>query len=159
MPGILLGCALTAVWIMERDILIADLEESGIMDASKFYSRRINAKEILIRQKGDEFIVPLAEGAAKLLGRDYEFRETTLRRKEIVRSENLKGEFQGEPEEFQPTELEDDAEARVDFWSIQGDFIYRHHKELRVQLYVPKEGTFLFHSNKYLYMCDKDYTH
>ena len=31
---------------------------------------------------------------------------------------------------------------RADFWSIQGDFIYRHHNEPRVQLYVPKEETF-----------------
>ena len=29
-----------------------------------------------------------------------------------------------------------------DFWSIQGDFICRHHNEPRVQLYVPKEETF-----------------
>ena len=28
------------------------------------------------------------------------------------------------------------------FWSIQGDFIYRHHNEPRVKLYVPKEETF-----------------
>ena len=28
-----------------------------------------------------------------------------------------------------------------DFWSIQGDFIYRHHNEPRVQLCVPKEET------------------
>ena len=28
------------------------------------------------------------------------------------------------------------------FWSILGDFIYRHHNEPRVQLYVPKEETF-----------------
>ena len=27
-------------------------------------------------------------------------------------------------------------------WSIQGDFIYRRRKELRVQLYVPNEETF-----------------
>ena len=26
-----------------------------------------------------------------------------------------------------------------DFWSITGDFIYRHHNEPRVQLYVPKK--------------------
>ena len=39
----------------------------------------------------------------------------------------------------QPT---DDAEARADFWSIQSDFVYRHHNEPRVQLYVPKEETF-----------------
>ena len=28
------------------------------------------------------------------------------------------------------------------FWSIQGDFISRHHNEPQVQLYVPKEETF-----------------
>ena len=31
---------------------------------------------------------------------------------------------------------------RADFWSVQGDFIYRHHNEPRVQLYVPKDETF-----------------
>ena len=36
----------------------------------------------------------------------------------------------------------DDAEPRADFWSIQGDLIYRHHNEPRVQLYVPKVETF-----------------
>ena len=45
-------------------------------------------------------------------------------------------------EEFQPTESKDDAEARADVWSTQGDFIYRHHTEPRVQLYVPKEEKF-----------------
>ena len=36
----------------------------------------------------------------------------------------------------------DDIEARRDFWSIQVDFVYRHHIEPRVQLYVQKEETF-----------------
>ena len=45
--------------------------------------------------------------------------------------------------ESQPAEPTDDAEARADFWSIQGDFIYRHHNEFRVQLNVPKEEIFL----------------
>ena len=31
---------------------------------------------------------------------------------------------------------------KKDFWSIHGDFIYRHHTEPRVQLCVPKEETF-----------------
>ena len=39
-------------------------------------------------------------------------------------------------------DTKDDAEARHDFWSFEGDFIYRHHVEPRVQLYVPKEETF-----------------
>ena len=59
-----------------------------------------------------------------------------------MRSEDLSGELQGESGESQPTETTDDAEARADFWSIQGDFICRHHNEPRVQLYVPQEETF-----------------
>ena len=59
-----------------------------------------------------------------------------------MRSGDVSGEIQGESGESQPTESRDDAEARADFWSIQGDFIYRHCDEPRVQLYVPKEETF-----------------
>ena len=33
------------------------------------------------------------------------------------------------------------------FWSIRGDFIYRHHTEPRVLLYVPKEETFFIPLN------------
>ena len=35
-----------------------------------------------------------------------------------------------------------DGEARNDFWSISGNFIYRHHVEPRVKLYVPREASF-----------------
>ena len=37
-------------------------------------------EEVLIRQKDEEFIFPRANDTAKLSGRDYEFREPTLRR-------------------------------------------------------------------------------
>ena len=73
-------------------------------------------------------------------GTDHEFQEPTQRREQPVRSEVLSGELQGEPEVFQPTETKDDAEARKDFWAMDGDFICRHHNELRIQLYVPKGG-------------------
>ena len=69
-------------------------------------------------------------------------REPTLRRKQLVRSEDLRQELQGISERSQPTEAKDDAEDRKDFRSIEGDFIYRHHIEPRVQLFVPKEETF-----------------
>ena len=42
-------------------------------------------------------------------------------------------------EEFQPVESKDDTETRNNCWSIQRDFIYRHHVEPRVHLYVPRE--------------------
>ena len=82
---------------------------------------------------------PKADGTAKLFGGDYDFREHTPRREQPAGSEDLSREFQGEPEGLQPTESKDDVEARRDLWSIQGDSIYRHHIELRVQLCVPKE--------------------
>ena len=112
------------------------------MDASEIHPRRINAREVLVSQKGEEVIFPTADGTAKSSGRDYEFRVPTPRREHTVGSEDLSGELQGEPGEPQPTESKDDAEARADFWSIQGDS-YRHHTEPRVQLHVPKEETFL----------------
>ena len=74
-----------------------------------------------------------------LFGRDDGVRESTLRRGQPVKSEDLSGKIQGESEESQPEEPTDDAEVRDDFWSIQGDFIYHHHVEPRVQLYVPTE--------------------
>ena len=118
------------------------MEELSKLDGSDFYPRRIDAKEVLIRQKDDEFIVSFADGTAKLAGRDYEFREPTLRQESSVRSEDLSVELQGESGESQSANTTDDAEARADFWSIQGDFIYRHYSEPRVQLRVPKEETF-----------------
>ena len=106
------------------------MEDLEKLDASDIYPRRVNAKVMLIRQKkDDEFVFPFADGTAKLSGRDYEFRVPTLRREQPVRSENLSGEIQGEPGESQPTETTYDAEARADFWSIEGDVIYRHHNE------------------------------
>ena len=83
----------------------------------------------------------MADGSATLSVRDYEFQEPALRREHTVKRENFSGESQGDREEYQPEET-DDAETQKDFWSIQGDFIYRHHIEPRVQLYVPKEKSF-----------------
>ena len=99
------------------------------------YPRRLNAKEVLITQKDGNFVFLVADGSAKLSGRDCEFQEPTLRRESTVRRVNLSGESHGDKEEeFRPEEQEDDAEDREGFWSIQGHFIYCHHVEPRVQL-------------------------
>ena len=59
---------------------------------------------------------PLADVTPKLSGRDYKFREPTLRREPTVRSEYLFSRgLRGEPGESQPTESTDDAEASADF--------------------------------------------
>ena len=69
--------------------MVADMEELENLDASQIHPRRVIATE-----------VPVADGTAKLFGRDHEFRAPTLRREQPVRSEDLR------------------AEARNDFWSI-----------------------------------------
>ena len=137
-PSIFLGYELIVGGIWTGDILVADLEDLEKLDASEIFPRRINAKKGLITQKGDEFKFPVTDGTAKLSGRDYDFRDSTKRQEHTARSEDFST---GEPGESQPTESTDDAGARAD-WSVQGDFIYRHHNEPRVQLCVPKEETF-----------------
>ena len=84
----------------------------------------------------------MAGGSAKWSGRDYELHEHTTRREQIVRSEDLSGDSHGAAEECQPAEQEDETAVRKDFWSLQGDFVYRHHIDPRVQLCVPTETTF-----------------
>ena len=101
--AISLGYELIARGIWKADILIADLQDLD-MDASESYSRRINAKEVLITQKGDEFNFPIADGTANLSGRNQEFREPILRQHRSVWRQDLSGGIQGESEGFQPTE-------------------------------------------------------
>ena len=47
LPGIFVGCELIVVRIWKGDILIADLEDLEKLDASEFYPRQINPKELL----------------------------------------------------------------------------------------------------------------
>ena len=56
LPGIFLGYALIAGGLWKGDLLKADLGGVEKLDASNIYPRRINAKEVLIKQKDDEFI-------------------------------------------------------------------------------------------------------
>ena len=87
------------------------------------------AEEVLTSKKGETFMFPIADETAKLFGRDHGVRESTLKRDQPVMSDDLREELHGNSERSQPTETKDDAEARNDFWSMEGDFIYRHHVE------------------------------
>ena len=51
LPGLVLGYALYAGGIWKGDIVVADIEELETMDASQFYSKRLNAKEVIFPQK------------------------------------------------------------------------------------------------------------
>ena len=87
---------------------------------------------------------PAADGRIKLSGRDQELRTSTLIRERPIRGEShvdFLGESQGSlspPHDSFP----DAGEAMNDFWSMSGNFIYRHHVEPRVKLYSPREESF-----------------
>ena len=89
----------------------------------------------------------MAEGTVKISGGDRRLRPSTSIRDRPERGEEqeiLRGESGGLS--FSSPQLADstgdDAEAKNVFWSISGNFIYRHHVEPRVKLYMPKEESF-----------------
>ena len=92
-----------------------------------------------------KFIFPATDGRIKLSGGDQELKTSTL-----VRHRPIQGEghvdFLGESEGSLPPPQDsfpDAGEAINDFWSMSGNFIYRHHVEPRVKLYSLREESFL----------------
>ena len=113
------------------------------MDASEIYSKRLNAKEVIFPKQG-EFIFPIADGRIKTPGGDQELRTSTLIRPRPIHGEghvDFLGESEGSLPQPQDS-LPDAGEAINDFWSMSGNFIYRHHVEPRVKLYSPREESF-----------------
>ena len=80
LPGIFLGCEFVAGGNLERRY--SDLEDFEKLDASDIYPRRINAKEVLIRQEDEEFMFPFADGTAKLSENFMVNRESLNRQKQ-----------------------------------------------------------------------------
>ena len=113
--------------------MVADIEEVEEMDASELHARRLNAKEVLMPMRGYNFF-PVADGTVNVSGGDQRLRTSTLIRERPERGEEQRV-FRGESDElsspnfFQDDSTRDDEETKNDFWSITGDFIYRHHVE------------------------------
>ena len=128
-------CGKHAGGIWKGNILVADIEE--MEQTGRIWTPRpINAKEVLTPMKGEKFIFPIADATAKLSGGDQVLRTSTLIRDSPHTGEE-QGNLQGESDGPSSTPLQDSSlyhgEARIDFWSISGDFIYRHHVEPRVK--------------------------
>ena len=144
LPGLFLGYALYAGRIWKGDILVTDIEESEMMAASEIYSKRRNAKEVIFPKENENFIFPVADGRIKLPGGDQDLRTSTSIRHRPIRGEGHI-DFHGESEGSLPPphdSSQDAGEAINDFWSMSGNFIYRHHVEPRVKLYTPREESF-----------------
>ena len=126
------------------DVLVADIEDLEMMDASEIYSKRLNAKEVIFPQENGKFIFPVADGRIKLPGGDQELRTSTLIRDRPIRGES-QVDFLEESEGSHPPphdSFPNAGEAINDFWSMSGNFKNRHHVEPRVKLYSPREESF-----------------
>ena len=73
-------------WI--GDILVADVEELDNSDASEVHARRLDAKD------GDTFILSVADGTVKLVGRDQVLRGSISIQDHPARGEEYKDVFQ-----------------------------------------------------------------
>ena len=130
--------------IWKGDVLVADLEELETMDASEIYSKRLNAKEVIFPKEKGEFTFPIADGRIKPLGGDQDLRTSTFIRHRPIQGES-DIDFLGESEGSLPPpqdSFQDAGEAINDFWSMSGNFKYRHHVEPRVKLYSTREESF-----------------
>ena len=109
--------------------------------------KRLNAKEVSTLMKGAKFIFQVADGTVKTPEGDRRLKPSTLIRNRPERGEEQEV-FRGESDElssptpFQDDFTRDDAEAKNDFWSMSGNFIYRHHVVPRVKLYMPREESY-----------------
>ena len=98
LPGIFLGYALFAGRIWKGDIVVADIEEMEVMEASELHARRLNAKDVLTPMSGENFIFPIADGTVKLSGGDQVLITSTSIRDRPDRGEeqeNLQRESDG----------------------------------------------------------------
>ena len=112
--------------------MVPDIDELGNLDASEIHARRLDAKEIFTPKSGENLKFPIADGTVELSGGD-----------QVIRKSNLIRDLRGESDGSHPSdETRDDAEARNDFWSIEGNFIYRHPGEPRVKIFLLKEELF-----------------
>ena len=97
---------------------------------------------MLTPTKGEKFKFPVADGTVKNSGGDQDLRTSTFIRDSPDRGEeqeNLRGESDGSSSTSRQDSSWCDGEVNNDFWSISGYFIYRHHVEPRVKLYLPTE--------------------
>ena len=116
-------------------MLVADFEELETMDASEIDCKRLNAKEVIFPKENGK-IFPIADGRFKHPGGDQDLIIPTLIREHPIRGEshfNFVGEAEGSLLPLQDS-YPDASEARNDFWSMSGNFIYRH--------YSPREESF-----------------
>ena len=115
------------------------------MDASEINSKRLNAKEVIfLKENGNSFSSRRKTNQIcwRRSGTENIHLDTGTPNSRRMSKRDFLGESDGSP----PPPPQDSSscvgEARNDFWSISGNYSYRHHVEPRVKLYVPRDEPF-----------------
>ena len=139
LPGLFLGYALYAGWNLEGWQI--GCRHWGIGDDGRIGNllEKTQPERSDISQRKWKNYFPVADGRIKFIGGDQERRTSTLIREHPSRGEghvDFLGESEGSLSPLHDS-FQDAGEAINDFWSMSGNFIYRHHSEPRVKLYSP----------------------
>ena len=113
------------------------------MQILRSWRRWTHQKSALPKEKR-EFIFPIADGRIKPLGGDHDLKTSTLIRHRPIQGEghiDFLGESEGSLPQLHDS-FPDAGEAINDFWSMSGNFMYRHHVEPRVKLFSPRGEQF-----------------
>ena len=115
---------------------------------TEIHARSLKANEVLTPMKGDSFIFPVADGTVKTPRGDRRLRPSTSIRDRPERREEQRffkenqTNFLLQPF-FKMTQHGTMRKPNMISGFFTGDFIYSHHVEPRVKLYMPKEESFL----------------
>ena len=145
-PEKIFGCVLYAGRIWKWDIMVALKNWSRWTHLNSTPEFSMQRKCWHHKEVETSFFL-VADGTVKIFGGERHLRTSTLTRRRSERGEESEI-FDGNSDEwYDPSHLQedstrDDEEPRNDFWTITGEFIYRHHVVPRVKLYMPKEETF-----------------
>ena len=144
LPGLFLGYALYAGWNLER--WHNGCRHWGVGNDGRIWNllEKTQCERGDISQRKKKIYFPVADGRIQPLGGDQELWTSTLIRHRPFRGESHV-DFLVESEGSLPPphdSFPDAGEAINDFWSMSGNFLYRHHVEPRVKLYSPREESF-----------------
>ena len=106
---------------------------------------KIRCKRRPRRRKGGElFEFPIADGTVKLSGERSGYPKIRFSTgSSLHAAKSVKMIFEEKRTGLSRMDrMMDNLEARSDFWSIEGNYICRHHFEFGVQIRVPKEESF-----------------
>ena len=129
--------------------MVADIEELEEMDAPELHARRLNAKEVLTPMKGENFIVPVADGTDKISGEDQGLRTSTSLRDRPDRGDKNKKVFEenqtGLPQTYEKTHHGMMVKPKVVFGLSLRRFYLPSSRGTPVKLYMPTRSIHLSH--------------